>query len=226
MKTLFRSLMFLAGFALAPLPTANAEWLFNNYVPEGSAGPSALTNGNEFTVGAQPLSITKLGVLQLTGIHQETPVGIWRTSDEFLVGSGLVPPINLEGAVITTPVSVYQNWVFVNVTPFVLNPGVTYRIGTQNTGSDSGWGGTFDAGNGISVTPGSVSSIPLFMAPEDDPFIGFNFMYPSVSWDDASLVANAEFTLAPVPEPAEWAMLIAGLMVVGFVAQRRRLDFV
>jgi hypothetical protein len=89
-------------------------------------------------------------------------------------------------------------------------------------GSDSGWGGTFDAGNGVSVTAGSVSSIPLSMAPEDDPFIGFNFMYPAISWDDASLVANAEFTLAPVPEPAEWMMLIAGLMVVGFIAQRRR----
>jgi len=26
---------------------------------------------------------------------------------------------------------------------------------------------------------------------------------------------------APVPEPAEWTMLIAGLLVVGFIANRR-----
>jgi hypothetical protein len=27
---------------------------------------------------------------------------------------------------------------------------------------------------------------------------------------------------APIPEPAEWSMLIAGLMVIAFVANRRR----
>jgi hypothetical protein len=30
---------------------------------------------------------------------------------------------------------------------------------------------------------------------------------------------------APVPEPAEWAMLMAGLVVVGFIAKRRHKDF-
>jgi hypothetical protein len=27
--------------------------------------------------------------------------------------------------------------------------------------------------------------------------------------------------LAPIPEPAEWSMLIAGLLVIGFIAKRR-----
>jgi hypothetical protein len=27
---------------------------------------------------------------------------------------------------------------------------------------------------------------------------------------------------APIPEPAEWTMLIAGLLVIGFIARRRR----
>jgi hypothetical protein len=30
------------------------------------------------------------------------------------------------------------------------------------------------------------------------------------------------YHLAPIPEPAEWAMLLAGLVVIGFIAQRRR----
>jgi hypothetical protein len=27
--------------------------------------------------------------------------------------------------------------------------------------------------------------------------------------------------LAPIPEPAEWSMLIAGLLVIAFIARRR-----
>ena len=31
--------------------------------------------------------------------------------------------------------------------------------------------------------------------------------------------------VAAVPEPAEWTMLIAGLLVIGFIARRRRQNF-
>jgi hypothetical protein len=36
-----------------------------------------------------------------------------------------------------------------------------------------------------------------------------------------SLTLNLEGSVAAVPEPAEWAMLLAGLVVIGFIAQRR-----
>jgi hypothetical protein len=36
-----------------------------------------------------------------------------------------------------------------------------------------------------------------------------------------SLTLNLEGSVAAVPEPSEWAMLMAGLLVVGFIANRR-----
>ena len=109
----------------------------------------------------------------------------------------------------------------VDVTPFTLAANAVYRIGTQNMGSDLGWGGTFQTGTGIaSVSPGSVwSPMPDFSAP--DPWYGMNFMYPTDYYSDDPFIAAANAEIAPVPEPAEWTMLLAGLLVVGFIARRR-----
>jgi PEP-CTERM motif len=211
MKKTIQSLLVVIGLAFGYAPTVGASLLFNNYVEEGTAGPSSYTVGNEFTVGAQALNVTKLGVFAGTGVFQDTPVGIWQVSDGALVGSTIVPPNSLEGVVPPVPVIRLQNWYFVEVTPFTLAANTVYRIGTQNLGSDMGWGGTFDAGTGIaSVTPGSVWS-PLF---------DWNFTYPADSDGMLFMAANAE--IAPVPEPAEWTMLLAGLLVFGFIARRRK----
>jgi hypothetical protein len=42
-------------------------------------------------------------------------------------------------------------------------------------------------------------------------------------WFAASITGNSGNTgnVAAVPEPSEWAMLVAGLAVVGFIARRR-----
>jgi hypothetical protein len=71
-----------------------------------------MTNGNEFTVGAQPLGVTKLGVFAGSGLMQESYVGIWRVSDQMLLGSATVAP----GAF-----TQIQDWLFADVAPFTLS---------------------------------------------------------------------------------------------------------
>jgi hypothetical protein len=44
---------------------------------------------------------------------------------------------------------------------------------------------------------------------------------PTLFQDNTTTYKPSLHIFAPVPEPAEWAMLIAGLMVVGFIARRR-----
>jgi hypothetical protein len=46
--------------------------------------------------------------------------------------------------------------------------------------------------------------------------------YPKVTNFSDSANAKMSLRIQPVPEPAEWTMLIAGLLVVGFIARRRR----
>jgi hypothetical protein len=210
-------LLLLAALVICWSPLASAALLFHDYQPEAGSGPDATTNGSEFTVGSQPVSVTRLGVYAGFGLMQESYVGIWRVSDEALLGSTTVAP----GAF-----TQIENWYFVNVSPFTLAADTTYRIGTQNLGSDMGWGGTFNVGSGIaSVAPGSVSTFPLEFDPlEGPPLDVFSFKYPAVYWpDDAMLAANFEFVTVPVPEPAEWTMLIAGILVIAFIARRRRM---
>jgi hypothetical protein len=227
MKAIIRHLVLLATLSIAYTPTVGATLLFENYTPEipaVSSGPGTYTVGIEFTVGPQPVTITKLGVFAGTGVMQDTPVGIWQVADTTpaLLGSATVPQYPVESG--PSPVVRLQDWYFVPVTPFILAANGVYRIGTQNLGSDLGWGGSIQAGNGIaSISPGSVwSPMPDWSAP--DPWYGMNFMYPTDYYPDDPFIAaaNAEFMTAPVPEPAEWTMLLAGLLVVGFIARRRK----
>ena len=218
MKKTVTSLLVAATLAFSCVPLASAELLFNNYTPEiepVTSGPGTFTVGTEFTVGAQAVAVTKLGVFAGTGVFQDTPIGIWRVSDQSLVGSAVITS-NAAANVVRI-----QDWYMVDVTPFTLAANGVYRIGTQNMGSDLGWGGTFQAGSGIaSVSPGSVwSPAPDWNAP--DPWYGQNFMYPSDYYPDDPFIAAANAEIAPVPEPAEWTMLLAGLLVVGFIARRR-----
>jgi hypothetical protein len=210
MKMILRSLVLVITLGFAHFPTANASLLFENYVNVGQGTSSSYTLANEFTVGSEPLSVTRLGVFENFGFFWGPTVGIWRVSDAALVGSAVVEP---EAG------KVVHGWRFVDVQPFTLAANSTYRIGTSWGSADSGWGGTYSLGSGIAgLTPGSYMSE------------GWDYMmYPGiyVSLEEEflpvqSFYANAEFVTVPVPEPSEWAMLVAGLSVLGFMARRRR----
>ena len=52
--------------------------------------------------------------------------------------------------------------------------------------------------------------------------IQFGFWTPS-SDQQGPIIDNVTLTVTPVPEPGEWAMMLAGLGIVGLIARRRRL---
>lgn len=56
-----------------------------------------------------------------------------------------------------------------------------------------------------------------------DYFLGFNDN-GSLDGDFDDFVVGVSFTAAPIPEPETYAMLLAGLGVVGFMARRRRVE--
>jgi len=104
------------------VPLASAELLFNNYTPEidpVTSGPGSYTVGTEFTVGAQAVAVTKLGVFAGTGVFQDTPVGIWSVSNQSLVASAVITS-NAAANVVRI-----QDWYMVPQTPrshLSLNP--------------------------------------------------------------------------------------------------------
>jgi hypothetical protein len=56
-----------------------------------------------------------------------------------------------------------------------------------------------------------------------DPYVYSGATPASEKWGSlhSTSQGGARLVLTPVPEPSEWAMLVAGLAVVGFVARRR-----
>ena len=66
---------------------------------------------------------------------------------------------------------------------------------------------------GISSTEANIASITI-----SRPSAGIGIGGDNVGLDDFRFAVAAP----PVPEPSEWAMLLAGLAVVGFIANRRR----
>ena len=135
---------------LGYVPASNAALLFENYTPRAVGAPGSLAGiwGTEFTVGDQSLNVTKLGTFAVAS--SDMSVGIWRVSDQTLVGSVDVPSI---GGI------AMQGWNFANVTPFTLLANTVYRIGAETESLTVAWGNNYQRGNGIaSVTPGHVRS--------------------------------------------------------------------
>jgi hypothetical protein len=190
-------LRILLVVALGYVPAVNAALLFENFIPLVPSGPGSLTGtwGAEFTVGPQSLSVTKLGTFAVASTDMS--VGIWRVSDQTLIGSVDVPVAGIG----------IQGWNFTNVTPFTLVANEKYRIGAETETNTIGWGNSYTLGSGIaSLTSG------YFTAP------GFN--YPSAPGLGRFFAANAE--IAPIPEPSSYALLIAGLAWLLFVYRRRQ----
>ena len=150
---------------------------------------------------------------------------------------------NLNGKDITASVT---SFTFpVNVTPFLSqdNAGfpiaqnfatapVTVMIGTNGTGQITSW----------TISEGYFASYPAFAGEDPNDFFGAYTVTTSNSGDSILLVNDKDAgfapgengpystgtgsfgaaTVAPVPEPSTWAMMILGFFGLAFMAYRRR----
>ncbi|WP_394794157.1 PEP-CTERM sorting domain-containing protein [Armatimonas sp.] len=195
---LVRLSVFCALAALTTLPqVAHADLLFSTYTGESVTSNNAnQVLGTEFLVGASNLLVTDLGVYDanLDGLVFSHQVGIWRVSDQALVGSATVPS--------GTAGTLTEKWRFTTAS-FTLSANTTYRIGAlESTPADGNpFSGTFSLSGGVaSVTSGSV-------------FSGSGFVFPSNSNGVARVFANAIVTVAgggSAPEPGTLALLALG----------------
>jgi hypothetical protein len=213
--------LLVAALAIASshVGISHGALLYRDYEPEMVFSLVGRMLATEFTVGSQPLTVTRLGVWS-TGPYTYTDwkVAIWQVSNELEPEELVKADIPL-----TSDHWVYSDdpnsaWLFASVVPTTLLPNTTYRIGAAPDDESTvtylayPYGGTFSVGSGIaSVTPGSFQ-LPWW---EEE-----GLRYPTEWSPNPMLIANADF-LAPVPEPSSWLLLAIGLTGVWFSRRAR-----
>ena len=193
---LVRLSVFCALAALTTLPqVAHADLLFSTYTGESvTTSNGSFVIGTEFLVGASNLLVTDLGVYDanLDGLLFSHQVGIWRVSDQALVGSATVPS--------GTAGTLIEKWRFTTAS-FTLSANTTYRIGALESSPADGNpnDGTFVSSGSITASSGSVFTS--------------GFAFPISTNPGVRVFANAQFTVAgggSAPEPGTLALLALG----------------
>jgi len=175
-------------------------------------GGGLYTLGFEFSVDQPGYVIDQLGVYDNLGdgLIADAQIGIWDLSGVLLASTTIAAG---EG----TLVNLFR---FQDIDPLELVAGERYLIGSFTTDLASslgtGQGGT-----------GSLNSLVTFY---NDRFSNFNsaFSIPDTTNDTGGQWLGANFNLSlanVVPEPASWAMMIAGFALVGGAMRMRSRNF-
>jgi hypothetical protein len=180
---------------------------------------SDVTLGWRFTV-TSPITIGGLGLFDVgkDGLANSHQIGLW-TSGGISLTSTTITTAN------STPfasTSTAGNWRSTPIIPLALLPG-DYVVGAFYRLNDADHVFQLDR-----AFPGTVSTIPGITYVEARSVTGSSFAFPSTSNSGAGVTGGFFgpnlFTVAapPVPEPKTYAMLMAGLGLLGFIARRRR----
>jgi len=98
----------------------------------------------------------------------------------------------------------------------------SFSTSLWSTASESNSGNELAIGTSVNTSPGAWFSIYSFapLTPDASPyFIHINGVTLDTS---TSAVYSGNMTLAPIPEPETYAMMLAGLGLMGFIARRRQ----
>lgn len=168
------------------------------------------TLGFSFTVATAD-SITALGVFAANdgGSNGAADVGLWDSTGTLLAFAS-VPA----GGVATLD----GTFRYASITPYALTPGVTYVVGAYDP---TDYATSFGNGQGGSaIVDPNVTILQDQYSPSN-----YAFSFPEASGGDvggAWLGANFELGASSVPEPASWAMMLAGFGGLGLLLRARR----
>jgi len=177
--------------------------------------------GWQFTV-PQAVPVTALGWFDLgqDGLARSHQIGIWNSATQALVATTTV------AAGTSAPLEGFFRYATLDA-PVLLQSGVSYRI----AGLDVGSGG--DAHVWAPVLSGYSAHVNGFVVDghitlgATGTAIGTTsgeFQYPNAQINDSrTALMGPNLMLAPVPEPESWALLVAGLALVGVTIRGRRI---
>jgi hypothetical protein len=231
-KTLLYNLLLAAGILASAISTANALPL----IEYQATGLTGATNENEqlakVTVGSANVQIGGFGVYARA--RSDTNIGwvIFDTTD--LLNPVYQSPVQSVGAALAAM------WYDSPAMNFTLLATHTYAMGVvankiggtggfQWATGDFAFGGGNQTSNGLTLLDDTSGVRPGYCNGGFGPCGSgtrtlTSFLtgsYPDVFSETLSTRTKMSLHIQAVPEPAEWAMLIAGLFVVGFIARRR-----
>jgi PEP-CTERM motif len=132
------------------------------------------------------------------------------------LGAPVTRTLTVNGSAIFEPGVAQQLNVFWD--PVIVDANKTYYLSLQNggaqymrrlSGSDGTLGGPYDRGQAFYSN--GISPLPLTFGNEERDYVFRTFS------DDT-------FQVSPVPEPAAWLLMLAGLSAVGVMAKRRKIE--
>jgi hypothetical protein len=194
----------LAATAATPASAATAVVSFT--------GGSVFTGfSSDETVGfkfntANAISVTQLGWLSTTAnVASSHQIGIWNMSGT-LLGSATVTPGAVDGT----------GFRYVGVSPIALAAG-DYLIGGRDTTSD---GDNYRSSVSSLVMGSGITFLGSAVSANGSGFANPNIINSITT--GGRFGPNFTYTLAAVPEPATWAMMIIGFGMAGTAMRTRR----
>jgi hypothetical protein len=191
------------GLALAAAPAQAAPSAIDLFTePQDTFVGATLTIGWLFSVD-RDIAVTALGVFDdfEDGLFFAAPVGIWDMQGQLLT-SAVVPKDQL-GAL-------QDGFRYTSIAPFHLKSGEHYVIGAF-------YAGDFAA----TLGPGEGAFNPHVHF-EGNRFANTNaFLFPGMP-DEEAPFAGPNFQATGIPEPASWALMIAGFGLAGVALRGRR----
>ncbi len=202
-----KKMLMAAAISILAAGTAHA----NTAIASFTGGTSFGAFGTDETVGFvfttnSALSVTALGWFGTNGaVNASHEIGIWNAGGT-LLGSATVTPGAVDGT----------NVRYIGVTPISLASGQQYFIGGRDT--------LGDGDNYLTSVSDLVTDAAITFNGSATSAAGTGFAFPG-SINNIStggrFGANFQFSVAAVPEPQSWALMIVGFGLVGGAMRRR-----
>ena len=174
-------------------------------------GPTTL--GWSFTVGSSPITIGGLGIFDIgaNGLAESHMVGLWNSGGTLLASAS----IDSAGTHVASTSSA-GDWLFTALSSSVQLTTGDYVVGAFYAASSP------DHFMGGNANPSTISGVTFG---QGQAAAGSSLKFPAPSDQLAGFFGPNLFAGAvptpPVPEPKTYAMLMAGLVLLGFIARRR-----